>query len=200
MQPELPDFDEVVRQPGLTFLARNPHPNEREFRSHAYWRKILREFRDAYGGICAYSCHWVPYDTGADTVEHFLPKRNYPGEAYEWANYRFVCSRLNGRKGTHEDVVDPFLIKTGWFVIEFPSLLVKPAAQLRRELKSRVIATIERLGLNEEATCLKQRYRYVRDYCVEGLPFNFLQRDAPFLAHEVARQDYIRTLNDVMGF
>lgn len=200
MQPEPPDFDEVVRQPGLAFLVDRPTPSDKEFNSHAYWRRVLRHLRDAYRGICAYSCHWVPYDTGADTVEHFHPKALHPAKAYEWVNYRFVCSRLNGRKGVYEDVLDPFLIETGWFVIDFPSLLVKPATRLEELLQSRIRTTCERLGLNDEATCLKQRYHYVRDYCVQGLPFALLQRDAPFLASEISRQGYIHTLNQVMVF
>lgn len=200
MQPEPPDFDRVVRQPGKTFLTKNAHPTEKQFQTHAYWRKALKQLRDAYSGICAYSCHWIPYDTGTDTVEHFRPKSLHPAEAYEWANYRFVCSRLNGRKGAHEDVLDPFLVQTGWFVIEFPSLLVKPKKRLRRRLQSHIQTTCDRLGLNDEDTCLKQRYHYVREYCVDRLPFTWLKRNAPFLAHEVSRQGYISTLNKVMAF
>jgi len=199
MQPEPSDFDQLVRQPGREFLARTCNPGENEFKSHAYWRRILKQLRNAYQGICAHSCHWVPYDTGTDTVEHFRPKTKYPAEAYEWGNYRFVSGRLNGRKGTFEDVLDPFLIKTGWFVIEFPSLLVKPAQWLRKPLQSRVRTTCERLGLNDESTCMKQRYRYVRDYCLEGLPFELLRRDAPFLAHEITRQGYVDTLREIMA-
>src|ERR1700689_4415537 len=124
--PEPGNFDDRVRQRGLRYLG-NParRPTVKQWSSHSYWREVGNELHNAYAGICAYSCHWIPYDTGADTVEHFRPKDTYPTEAYEWSNYRLVCATLNGRKGTFEDVLDPFVIQNGWFVIDFPSMLIQ---------------------------------------------------------------------------
>ena len=198
--PEPDVFEQRVRKPGKTFLALNPKPTAKEFEPHSYWRKILSELRDSYRSVCAYSCHFVPYDTGADTVEHFLPKVPHPADAYEWSNYRFVCSRLNGRKGKKEDVVDPFLVEDGWFQIEFPSLLVKPAPDLDLGLKKRVVDSRDRIGLNDESTCLKQRQRYVRDYCTGNVSFALLERDAPFLAMEIRRQGLVESLYEIMGY
>src|SRR5207245_9727793 len=99
---EPPHFDEQVRRKGRRFLNVNPHPTSRQWRSHRYWQHVGSDLHDLYGGICAYSCHWIPFDTGADTVEHFRPKDTYPVDAYEWSNYRLVCATLNGRKGVFE--------------------------------------------------------------------------------------------------
>src|SRR2546427_329692 len=119
-QPEPVNFNARVRIPGRRYLNHTPAPTSKEFAAHSFWRRILSELHDAYSGICAYSCHWIPYDTGADTVEHFLAKNTHPTQAYEWTNYRLVCATLNGRKGIHADVLDPFHVQNGWFVIDFP--------------------------------------------------------------------------------
>jgi hypothetical protein len=158
---------------------------------------VLAELHDAYGGICAYSCHWIPYDTGADTVEHFRPKDTYPGDAYEWSNYRLVCATLNGRKGIHEDVLDPFLIEEGWFTIDFPSMLVKPRADLEPADRLRVHTSIDRLSLNDEGTCLKSRVRWMTDYCTHDITFEYLRRNAPFIAAELERQGLVAVIRQV---
>lgn len=200
MQPEPVEFDALVRHPGASFLMTCPTPTTKEFKTHSYWRALLSKTRELYGAVCAYGCHYVPADTGVDTIEHFRPKSKYPSDAYEWSNYRFVCGRLNGRKGNHEDVLDPFHVENGWFVIEFPSLLVKPAPNLEPDLKGRVRQTCERLGLNDEGTCLKQRYKSVEDFCLGRVRFDLLETDAPFLAAEITRQGLRATLIKIMQF
>jgi hypothetical protein len=200
-QPEPGVFKDRVRTPGRRFLKRlGRTPTTKEFNSHSYWREILPQLHDSYGGICAYSCHWIPYDTGADTVEHFLPKSIDPQQAYEWKNYRLVCATLNGRKGTHSDVLDPFKVQNGWFVLDFPSLQVKPDRGLNDALKAQIWATITRLGLNDDGTCLKSRAKYIRDYCMGCVNMKHLQQDAPFIAYELKRQGLEHTINDIMGY
>lgn len=197
------DFETRVRQPGQIFLGKSPHPKSKQWSNRPYWRRISGALHTAYGGIFAYSCHWIPYDTGADTVEHFKPKSKYPHHAYEWSNYRLVCSTLNGRKGDHEDVLDPFTIQDEWFVLEFPSLLVKPAPDLAGDLRAKVIATRRRLKLNDDESCVKARLRYVRLYCsfhCQGIiPLDYLHAEAPFIAREIERQGLVDSLPEIMG-
>jgi hypothetical protein len=191
------NFNARVRLKGRRFLRGRRRPTAKQWQHHAYWRKAGSELHDAYGGICAYSCHWIPYDTGADTVEHFRPKDTYPAEAYEWSNYRLVCATLNGRKGVKEDVLDPFLIHDGWFVIDFPSMLVKPHSDLGPTRRRRVQATIDRLGLNDEGTCLKSRVKWLREYCLNDISLDHLLRHAPFIVAELERQALTATIRDV---
>lgn len=200
LQQEPAVFEASVRAPGRRFLSRTPNPTSKQFTNHSYWRRILKELHDAYGGICAYSCHWIPYDTGADTVEHFRAKTLFPRQAYEWDNYRLVCATLNGRKGIYDDVLDPFDLENDWFVIDFPSLLVKPAAGLEAGAVQEVLSTINRLGLNEEGTCWRGRERYVRNFCKKCITFEFLREEAPFIAHELDRQRLVDNINDIMGY
>jgi len=139
-------------------------------------------------------------DTGGDSVEHFLAKSTHPSLAYDWSNYRLVCQTLNGRKGSHTDVLDPFTLAAGWFTIAFPSLLVQPSPDASSTIRDAVRATCTRLGLNDSATCLAARERYVRDFCVGYISLDYLGRDAPFLASEIERQGLHSTLSQMMRY
>lgn len=192
------EFDDRVREPGKQFLARIPAPKGKQWNGYEYWRRILHHLHTEYGGICAYSCHWIPYDTGAQTVEHFKPKDVYPAEAYEWSNYRLVCGTLNGRKGKYEDVFDPFNVQNGWFIIDFPSLLVKPSDELGVDQSTKVQTTIDRLMLNDEGTCLKSRQDWIMSFCYEKFTFAHLEEKAPFLALELKRQGLVLSIRSIM--
>ena len=199
VRPEPTMFAAMVRGPGLAFLAGTPNPTTRQWSSRSYWTRCLGELRDAYQGICAYSCHWIP-NTDGRSVEHFRPKRLHPALAYEWANYRLVFGVLNGCKGDYEDVLDPFAVQAGWFVIEFPTLLVKPGTALDPVTIAAVLRTCERLKLNDEDKCLKDRLHWLRAYCEGQINWAFLQRMAPFLAAELTRQGLQHTIAGMMNF
>ncbi len=190
-QPEPEIFAAEVRKRGLLFLSKNPKPSARTWKGHDYWRAILPDIHRAYREVCAYCCHWIPFDTGGRTIEHFLPKSKYPERAYDWSNYRLVCQLLNGRKGEKEDVLDPFMVEDGWFALDFDSLQVEPSAALCLPLRSRVRATIEQLRLNDQGTCRQMRETWFDEYCEGHISFGFLQRRAPFIAKELERQGRI---------
>ena len=180
-QPEPADFDARVRQPGLRDLARNPE----RFPNH--WRHCAMQLWEAYKGICAYLCVVIPRGTGARSVDHLAPKSNHPKVAYEWSNYRLVCSLMNARKREFEDVLDPFEILDGWFILELSFLQVLPNPDLDEETRSRVKATIDRLKLDDDE-CRKARAMYYDAYLEGDLPFHLLERWSPFVAMELRRQ------------
>lgn len=196
LQPEPANFDKDVRRPGDRYLAATPAPSN--WKNREYWRKVIPELRSSYQSVCAYSCHWIARDTGADTVEHFIPKSINPALAYQWDNYRFVCSRLNGRKGVHQDVLDPFALQQDWFVLAFPSLLVAANPDLDGGQKDLVKATIDRLQLNDDETCVKARLDWLMPYCDGETDFPYLQRRAPFIAYELQRQALVETIKSMM--
>lgn len=179
LAPKPDFFDTKVKNPGRAFLRKHPKPTQKQWNSHSYWRRALFALHKAYKGICAYSSHWIPYDTGADTVEHFKPKSKYPNYAYEWTNYRLVCQLLNSRKG-NKAVIDPFQITTGWFVIDFPSLMVRPADGLVEKNRKRVESTCVVLGLNQEDTCMLMRQEFVTEYCLGNINYAHVMKRAPF--------------------
>lgn len=187
MAAEPADFDRKVRAPGDAFLKSLPAGAKVNFRGREYWRKILRELHNSYNGICAYTCHYIPLDVGGDTVEHFMPKKSYPALAYEWANFRLVCSRLNGRKKDHQDVVDPFLITPGMFELMFPSLLIREGSGLSAANKKLAKSSIARLKLNHERN-IEARLEYVLRYRDGKHSLLHLSDHAPFIHNELTRQ------------
>src|SRR5437870_2757527 len=101
-RPEPPAFDAKVRQPGRLWMAgqgiRLDRPLPSRTALEPYWRKCLPELYDAYDGTCAYVAVFFEWVTGGATVDHFAAKSRRPRLAYEWRNYRLVCSRMNSRK------------------------------------------------------------------------------------------------------
>lgn len=194
---EPPYFEERVRRRGLRFLARVPHPSSEQLQARNYWKECAKDLHRLYSGICAYSCHWIAYDTGWRTIEHFLPKVEYPHLAYEWSNYRLVCGVLNGRKSDN-GILDPFEIDNGWFVMDFPSLLVRPSPELDDDLYEEVLNTCTIIGLNDEDTCMKSRAKYIENYCKGNCNFQYLKSEAPFIAAELERQNLIERIREIM--
>jgi hypothetical protein len=199
-QPEPTDFEVLVRAPGRRYIATNPFPTTKEWKTHAYWTRVLNELWVAYRGICAYGAHWIAPGEGNPTVDHFTPKSRRPDLAYEWGNYRLVSGRLNGRKGVNEDILDPFALLPGWFQLQFPSLLVIPNPNLAEDEKHQVKSTIETLKLNDDDTFVAERSWWLREYCNDCTNFDYLQRHAPFTAYELIRQDLVEKIKEMMRF
>ncbi len=183
-QPEPDDFDARVRQPGLRDLKSRPG----EFPNH--WRHCSKQLWEAYNGICAYLCVHIPPGTGARSVDHHAPKKSNPDLAYEWSNYRLVCSLMNARKREFEDVLDPFTIEDGWFILDLSGLQVLPNPGLDEATRQSVQATIDRLKLNDKE-CRDARANYYDDFATSRLPFDLLEEKSPFVAMELRRQGQV---------
>lgn len=196
-KPEPQGFNHKVREPGLTFLKTNSRPKSVEWKNRDYWRRSLQDLYSSYEGICAYSAEWIPYNTGVATVDHFVPKSVNPKLAYEWTNYRLSSLKLNSRKKDYQDILDPFTLEDETFVIDFPSLIVKPNSRLSDQQKNLVNATIKRLGLNNEAS-IKSRHRWIRGYANDDISLNFLDNNAPFIAFELRRQNLVDDIKLMM--
>jgi hypothetical protein len=206
LAPEPADFDEKVRQPGLRAIAelvgeepstkrpgprRPPIATRREdIPSSAFpdfWRHALNDLLRAYHRICAYASVYIEPVTGAASVDHMLAKSQKWEQTYEWTNYRLACSLMNSRKGVVADVLDPFTIEDGWFVLELIGFQVEPVAGLDAAIHARVTATIEKLRLNDHE-CRTLREEYARNYWEHHVSFDYLRRRAPFVARELQRQ------------
>ncbi len=194
-QPEPDSFEDAVRTPGREFLrvkkllptrktTRKQVPDKFKFRD--YWLKVLPELHSAYGGICAFSGVFIPPVVGAKTVEHFKPKSLYPGLAYEWSNYRLVCSALNGRKSDNDDVLDPFELKAGTFRIGFADGRIFPNPKLSGAARAAAQATIDRLKL-DDPECRELRLLYFNDY-IRNRDADVFKTRSPFVWSEARRQ------------
>lgn len=181
---EPPDFDERVRTKGQRFLKNAARPLKWDH--HEHWRDVLGDLREAYDSICAYLAHWIPPGTGSATVDHFVPKSVRPDLAYEWDNYRLACGSINAKKREYQDVLDPFVVQHGWFILDLSSLQVRPGAVPDHSLRERIQASINRLDLNGESF-VEERWHWLTEFC-RNQDLDFLQRHAPFVAYEVRRQ------------
>lgn len=179
-------FNQSVRIPGQVWLKANPKKTKGEI-IPAYWRACLPDLRSSYKGICAYFACYVKPATGAQSADHFVAKSAKRSLAYEWDNYRFACSRMNARKNDASDVLDPFTLVDGWFVLQFLTMTVHPSTGLSPQQRKKVIATRDRLDLNS-AECIKEREEAWDDYYTHGLHVNRLIEYAPFVAIEAVRQ------------
>jgi hypothetical protein len=197
-QPEPSDFNERVKSKGEAYLTQKPPTDtplgKKYWKGKEYWIDSLNDLWSAYGGICAYSCHWIACDTGVATVDHFIPKSINPSLAYDWTNFRLASLKLNSRKRDHQDVLDPFTLTQGWFVMDFPSMIIMPHPDLTPEQKIQVRKTIDRLKLNHDDSCTRARSHWLRNYCSGHLTFEYLEEYAPFIAYELRRQDLVETI------
>ncbi len=198
-QPEPANFSKKVREKGAAFLKKVPHPKNKDWVKKEYWRESLDDLCETYGRICAYSAQWIPRTEGSPTVDHFIPKSVKPEWAYEWHNFRLACLKLNARKGDFQDVIDPFELQPDCFILDFPSLLIKPNPNIRSPLKEKVVTTIKRLKLNEDDNCVKGRQDWLMPYCRKEYPFDYLKRKAPFIAYELERQSLLDKIPLIMG-
>lgn len=178
-------FVDRVQVPGEQYLRESGRPVA-TWKDRDYWTHCLDDLRSAYDSVCAYSCHWIPRDQIA-TVDHFVPKSTYPERAYQWDNYRLASGRMNSRKGEYTDILDPFTLALDWFILEFPSLLVKPNPSLPQRSREQVVTTISRLRLNDEIY-VGARQDWLDEFLMHG-EMAWLYRRAPFIAHELERQE-----------
>ena len=184
-EPEYREFDFEVRKPGRAFLKKNPRPSNKDFRKHNYWTKATGNLKAAYSSLCAYTSLRL---VDAGSVDHFRPKIKHPALAYEWSNYRFARQKINQRKGETEDVIDPFKVKSGWFVLDLPSCLIRPGYGLNRKTRDRVKTTIDILKLNADDNLVQERCDLLVYLAQGDVTLNFLDQHYPFLAVEVRRQ------------
>ncbi len=209
-QPEPVDFDERVRQPGLSALAelvgeeplrqrpgprREPVAQRREDLRGTdfpeFWTRALPSLYELYGGYCAYLAVRIDEVTGARNVDHFVARTVDWRLAYEWSNYRLSAQRMNGRKGVHGDVIDPFLLQPGTFRLEVVTGRIYATPDLSEPDRENACRTIKRLGL-DDYDCRKMRQLHYQYYCQYDWSEDFFQQHSPFVWAEAARQGLLR--------
>lgn len=187
-EAEPANFHTQVRAPGRAFLVTNRTPTSGEFKPHRYWKHTILDLHAAYRGICAYSARWIPPSVSRGTVDHYIPKSVDSDLAYEWSNYRLCTEKMNKNKDIELDVMDPFKIQNGWFVINFATYFIEPEDNLPDYIKTAVSETITRLKLNDDDILIQERANTVVLYSNDDVSFDFLLRRYPFIAYELERQ------------
>ena len=192
-RPEPSNFRTNIRDPGTQFLAQVPNPSKRQWGENDLWRNCFNDLYREYHGICAYIGMWTPHHDA--TVDHYLPKSIYPQRAYDWENYRLSCEKANNNK-SDLDILDPFYIQSDWFILDFPSLQVKPNQNISLIDFNLIKCTIDILRLNGE-DFIQERLGWVMEY-IRGLDFTYLERFAPFIAYELRRQKLENIITGMM--
>ncbi|MBL8221500.1 MAG: hypothetical protein JNL62_19855, partial [Bryobacterales bacterium] len=111
----------------------------------------------------------------------------YPHEAYEWDNFRLVCSRMNGRKGDHGDVLDPFALPPQTFDLNVLSGEVFVHRNCPPSHRAAAQTTIDRLGLNSPEVCL-DRQEYITRTLTSEWSRALAERSCPFLVQCLVEQ------------
>ncbi|MDT3268631.1 hypothetical protein QNL75_26610 [Pseudomonas amygdali pv. morsprunorum] len=200
------EFDDQVRKPGLRALdemvgnpvaraagkkfkvvaARKEDIKGSDF--PAYWTEALPELLKSYGRLCAYTSFYIHKVTGSPSVDHSVAKTKDWRYAYEWTNYRLICSLMNSRKGV-KNLLDPIAIQDEWFELEFVGFQVVPRPGLDGPLVNIIQFTIDELGLNERA-CIEVRTEYAEVHWEDqtARSWDRLSKQCPFVAREMERQ------------
>ncbi len=194
-QPEPPDFDEVVRQPGLAYLRLlGIDPDAVVPQKHPWkkcWRACADQLYNSYSGICAYFAVRIHRRSGSPEPDHFLPKSKASSKhAYEWDNYRLACHALNNIKGEKDGLIDPFEVGEDWFLFNFIDGGVYPNPQLPQTVQDRIADTIERLHLSDGDSNM-ERLEAFEDYRSGRISRALFARDYPFLFQELTRQGLV---------
>lgn len=209
--PEPESFERLVRQKGLAAVAeltgapaakrRGPPRSKRYSRPEDIpsddlpdtWKQALPELRTRYRETCAYTAMFICDVTGAESVDHWIPKSQQWRLAYEWSNLRFCASRINAKKGTRTGLVDPFLVGEEWFALNLLAgeVLVGPKAPKAQLAAIERTISPEGLDLNRQVFC-DRRGQHIEDY-LRGMPLWHLEQHSPFVARELRRQGWLRS-------
>ena len=167
---------------------------------------IRGELRKDFGSVCVYcgqSCKSptgkINPDQNEETIEHFRPRKKFPGERFNWLNLLYACSRCNSHKSDKWPIDDDFInniLKRDYFRytavsgyvnpnesddskpaheffdFNFETGEMRPAEQLDDAEWSIAFRTIRDIDLNDA-------YSELRDYDQRHLRFQRrLQREA----------------------
>lgn len=198
--PEPDYFDKEIREKGLTFLHQKgilltePAPSKTYFKP--YWTTCKEDLYSLYQGYCAYTCFHIHKRTGASTVEHIMPKRLFPDQAYEWKNYCLACARINSKKGEQTDLINPFDVVEDLFYLKLETGFM--FANDKSSLFDIANKTIKNLGLNNQAWCKERQKCFCRfiDDRKNGLNLEYskkhLREASIFVYKEAERQQVLK--------
>lgn len=180
------EFDAKCRQKGAQWLLEHPKASrKRNQRPRDFWSPFKGDLAEAFRDLCAYGAMYEP----VGTVDHFLPVDADESLAYEWNNYRFASAWINSSKNKAVNILDPLVVREGWFAVLLPSLqLVVVPENVPEQLRELAVQTLERLHLRDDERILRQRRSWYRMYQQGKLTLAGLREVAPLIAAAVERQ------------
>lgn len=180
------EFDAGCRKKGEQWLVDNPKASRKpKTRPRDYWSPFRSTLADAFRDLCSYSSMYEP----VGTVDHFLPVDADEALSYEWANYRFCSGWINSSKQKSTEILDPLLVREGWFEILLPSLqLVVVLEKVPVQWRALAAETLRRLHLCDDERVLRQRRAWYKKYQEGKLNLDGLREVAPLIAAAVEKQ------------
>lgn len=179
-------FNAGCRQKGAAWLAKHPKATRKTAgkRPKDYWSKFKPDLANAFHDLCAYGAMYEP----VGTVDHFQPVDANESLAYEWDNFRFSSGWINSSKNKALTILDPLLVKEGWFEVLLPSLqLVTVPENIPENLRELARQTLIRLHLRDDERVLRQRRKWYQLYQQGKLTLEGLRAVAPLIAAAVDR-------------
>ncbi len=194
LQPKPALFDELVSDPGMTWMQENgiqlDQPLPKGTTLPNYWVKVLSDLWSAYQGVCAYYAFRFELGSGAQSTDHFVAKSMSPDKAYAWENLRLACLAANRQKHIHDDVLDPMDLEESTFHLELSKGRIFPNPQKSSELQKMAQISINRLEL-DDPTLEQLRARQFRLFRTGKQSADLLREDNPFVYAEVKRQGFL---------
>lgn len=194
LQPEPPDFDSIVRQPGMALIYRllQIHPKIKSSQFIDYWNNspYPDKFHNAYNNTCVY--YGRRYEADFLQTDHYKDKLNFPALAYEWDNYRLSSLSANRAKG-NKSVLDPCLIENDWFELDFATLFIRPSLYVPSNYLNDVekyITSKDGLNINSNRQ-IAARKQYWSDYQNQITTKVYLEREYPFMYWQAVNQGLI---------
>lgn len=171
------NFHVKCRDKGRKWLRDNPKP-PRKARPKDLWSKFKPDLRAAFNSLCGYTAIYEPIGT----VDHFKSVHEDESLAYEWSNYRYSAQWINSSKNSPIDIIDPLIVKKGWFKIHLPSMLLTIGPTLPDQYAELATYTIERLNLYNDERVLEPRVEWYRMYRDNEITLEGLRKKAPLIA------------------
>ena len=167
---------------GDAWLKANPAAK----RPKDLWSPFLPELAEGFAHLCGYAAMLDP--TGG-TEDHYLSWKNHRDLAYEWTNFRFASHVMNSSERAADDaVLDPYLVKSGWFEIILPSLQMRVTDKVPAAHKAAAAFTLKRLKLGNGEKIVRWRQHYYARFQAGTLDLEGLRIFAPLVADAVERQ------------
>jgi hypothetical protein len=179
-------FESQVRRRGKEFISKVPFPTNKQYKKKNFWSAVTTEIHAAYSGICAYTCFYL---ASPWSIDHFERKETHPHLAYEWSNYRLCSPRVNNYKANNPNLYDPAKLEPNWFILDFPSCLVRLGPSVPYDKVEILENTLRFLKINDDDFFVQERCDIMMLYADGSVTLQFLNRRYPFLAQEITRKN-----------
>jgi len=173
-------FDAECRDKGNAWLATNSTCE----RPRDFWSPFKNDLASGFKDRCAFGAMWI----SSGTVDHFVAFKVDATLTYEWDNYRYVEGWINSSK-KKTSVLDPFIVKKGWFEIILPSMQLVCTTAIPKKYLALAQDTVKNLPLGNDERILRTRREWYRMYLDGEINLIALKKKAPLIADAILKNN-----------